>query len=99
MLNFLSKKPVEFCDGMSRRDFLRVGTLSAGAVGLSLANLHAATNNGSGDINCILLFLVGAPSHLDTWDLKPNAPDNIRGPFRPIQTNVPGMRICEHFPL
>lgn len=98
MLNFLSQKPVRFCDGMSRRDFLRVGTLSAGAVGLSLAQA-GATGGSRSDINCILLFLVGAPSHLDTWDLKPNAPDNVRGPFRPIQTNVTGVQICEHFPL
>src|SRR5262249_7567504 len=50
-------------------------------------------------ISCILLFLVGGPSQLDTWDLKPAAPDTIRGPFRPIQTNVPGVQIGEHFPL
>ena len=59
-------------------------------VGLSLADLTKLQAQGNGranDINCILLFLVGAPSHLDTWDLKPNAPDNIRGPFRPIQKN------------
>jgi hypothetical protein len=52
----------------------------------------------AGARNCIILFLVGGPSHLDTWDLKPDAPDTIRGPFRPIQTNVPGVAICEHFP-
>src|SRR5262245_25770673 len=99
MLNFLSKKPAQFCDGLTRRDFLRVGTLGAGAVALSMADLQAAPGGSRDDINCILLFLVGAPSHLDTWDLKPDAPDNIRGPFRPTQTNVPGMQICEHFPL
>src|SRR5262245_24419437 len=100
MLNFESNRGVQFCDGLTRRDFLRVGTLSAGAVGLTLADLaklDAASK--SGEINCILLFLVGGPSHLDTWDPKPDAPDNIRGPFRPIQTNVPGMQVCEHFPL
>jgi hypothetical protein len=87
---------------LTRRDFLHVGALSAGAVGLNLADLakiQAAEAGKSKDINCILLFLVGGPSHLDTWDLKPNAPDNVRGPFRPIKTNVPGMEICEHFPL
>jgi hypothetical protein len=86
---------------MTRRDFMRVGALSAGAVGLSLADLAKLQGQGAGrsrDINCILLFLVGAPSHLDTWDLKPGAPDNVRGPFRPIQTNVTGVQICEHFP-
>ncbi len=102
MLTLSGKKGVEFCDGLTRRDFLRVGGLSAGAVGLSLADLlqaEAAPGSKRGDINCILLFLVGAPSHLDTWDLKPGAPDTVRGPFKPARTNVPGIEICEHFPL
>jgi hypothetical protein len=101
MLSFEGKKAVEFCDGMSRRDFLRVGGLSAGAVGLSLADLGRLEGAAgkSKDINCILLFLIGAPSQLDTWDLKPGAPDTVRGPFKPIQTNVTGIQISEHFPL
>jgi hypothetical protein len=101
MLTLNSRRGVRFCDGLTRRDFLRVGGLAAGSVGLSLADLARLEAQGrrSQDINCIALFLVGAPSHLDTWDLKPQAPDNIRGPFRPIQTNVPGIQIGEHFPL
>src|SRR5262249_43634720 len=100
MLQFESTRGVQFCDGLTRRDFLRVGALSAGAVGLTLADaLRAGQAGKDGEVNCILLFLVGAPSHLDTWDLKPNAPDNIRGPFRPIKTNVSGIEIGEHFPL
>jgi hypothetical protein len=102
MLRFESNKGVEFCDGLTRRDFLRVGALSAGAVGLNLAELtklYAANAGKPNDLNCIVLFLVGGPSHLDTWDLKPAAPDNVRGPFRPTRTNVPGVDICEHFPL
>jgi hypothetical protein len=103
MLQFEGKKAIEFCDGLTRRDFLRVGALSAGAVGLSLADYYqlqrASAAKHSNDVNCIFLFLVGGPSHLDTFDLKPNARDNVRGPFRPIKTNVPGMEICEHFPL
>jgi uncharacterized protein (DUF1501 family) len=100
MLQFEGKKGVEFCDGLSRRDFLRAGALGAGAVGLSLADLTGVNATGRNkDINCILLFLVGGPSQLDTWDLKPDAPDNVRGPFLPIKTNVPGVEICEHFPL
>ncbi|MFO0967153.1 MAG: DUF1501 domain-containing protein, partial [Gemmataceae bacterium] len=101
MLSFESNKGARFCDGLTRRDFLRAGGLAAGAIGLSLADLNqlkAAGAARSSDINCIVLFLVGAPSHLDTWDLKPGAPDNVRGPFRPINTNVPGVQICEHFP-
>lgn len=103
MLSFETKKPVQFCDGLTRRDFLRVGALTAGSVGLSLADLTQLQQAGaaarSSDMNCIILFLVGGPSQLDTWDLKPNAPDNVRGPFRPIQTNVNGIQIGEHFPL
>ncbi|HEY7309789.1 MAG TPA: DUF1501 domain-containing protein [Gemmataceae bacterium] len=96
MLQFESEKGVKTCDGLTRRDFLRVGALAAGAVGLSLADLRAG--NAGKDVNCILLFLVGGPSQLDTWDLKPNAPDTIRGPFRPVATEVPGIHIGEHFP-
>jgi uncharacterized protein (DUF1501 family) len=101
MLQFEAKKGVEFCDGLTRRDFLRAGALSAGAIGLSLADLAGlqAAPGRSTDINCILLFLVGGPSQLDTWDLKPHAPSEVRGPFRPIRTNAPGVEICEHFPL
>src|SRR5262249_29873564 len=102
MLRLESNKGVELCSGLTRRDFLRVGALSAATVGLSLADLgelQEAGAAGASDINCIVLFLVGGPSHLDTWDLKPAAPDYIRGPFRPIRTNVPCIQIAEHFPL
>lgn len=96
MLQFESAKGVRTCDGLTRRDFLRVGALGAGAVSLSLADLQGGAPRK--DINCILLFLVGGPSQLDTWDPKPDAPESIRGPFRPIATKVPGIRIAEHFP-
>jgi uncharacterized protein (DUF1501 family) len=101
MLQFEGKKGVEFCDGLNRRDFLRVGSLSAGAVSLSLVDLlqQARGASPSKDINCILLFLVGGPSHLDTFDPKPNAPSTIRSPFKPIKTNVAGIQISEHLPL
>lgn len=83
----------------SRRDFLRAGFL--GVTGLTLADaLRAEANepNPSNDKAVLLLFVHGGPSHLETYDLKPNAPDEIRGPFRPIRTNVPGIDICEHLP-
>src|SRR6516164_738952 len=85
---------------LNRRDFLRAGAAGAGAAGLSLAGLpELCASSPAADRNCILLFLVGGPSHIDTFDPKPNAPENIRGPFRPICTNVPGIQICEHLPL
>jgi uncharacterized protein (DUF1501 family) len=87
------------CDGVTRRDFLRAGALGAGAVGLTLADLAGLRAGAGADVNCILLLLVGGPSQLDTWDLKPNAPSEVRGPFRPARTRVPGVEICEHFPL
>src|SRR6516225_11824688 len=102
MLTFLSKNGIPLCDGLTRRDFLRAGALAAGSVGLSLADvfrLQAAGGAPSQDINCILLLLVGGPSQLETWDPKPDAPANIRGPFRAIQTSIPGVAVSEHLPL
>jgi uncharacterized protein (DUF1501 family) len=98
MLQFENDTGVEFCDGLTRRDFLRAGALSAGAIGLTLAEMAQARPNPAHDLNCIILFLVGGPSHLDTFDLKPGAPVEVRGPFRPIQTRAGGVEICEHFP-
>lgn len=95
-----AKKPVHFCDGLTRRDFLHAGSLSA--LGLSLPGLKALEARGAVDrsreMNCIMLFLVGGPSQLDTWDMKPDAPSEIRGPFRPIETTVPGVQVSEIFP-
>src|SRR5206468_11113100 len=60
--------------------------------------LRAAGAAPDRDVNCIMLFLVGGPSHIDTWDPKPDAPPEVRGPFQAAQTNVTGMRIAETFP-
>jgi len=81
---------------LSRRDFLRVSGLSVGLGLTGLPHLSAAPKTSAKA--CIQLLLVGGPSQLDTWDLKPGAPAEIRGPFRPIRTNVPGIAVCEHFP-
>lgn len=100
MFRFDAKKPVHLCDGTTRRDFLHAGALSI--LGLTLPDYMALASQGAArkdkDINCIMLFLLGAPSQLDTWDMKPDAPAEIRGPFNPIKTNVPGMEISEIFP-
>src|SRR5689334_22699111 len=89
--------PHRFCDGISRRGFLQVGAFGAG---LSLAGmLRARAATGSASKAAIMIYLPGGPSHLDMYDLKPDAPKEYRGEFNPIATNVPGVRICEHFPL
>jgi hypothetical protein len=98
MLRLDAGRPVRFCDGLTRRDFLHAGALSA--LGLTLPGFLAAKQAGSreSDVNCIMLFLVGGPSHIDTWDPKPDAPAEVRGPFKPIATRATGMRISEIFP-
>jgi hypothetical protein len=89
-----------YCDGIRRRDFLRVGAL--GATGLSLAGYlrlaEAGQVSGGKASAAIFVNLGGGPSHIDTFDLKPDAPKEYRGEFNPIATSVPGIEICEHLP-
>ena len=86
------------CDGLSRRELLRVG--GAGLLGLSLPGLLQAAQGGRVRAkSMILFFLEGGPAHQDLWDMKPDAPEEIRGEFRPIDTTVPGLQFCEHLPL
>ncbi len=100
MFKLNAEKPVEFCDGLRRRDFLHAGSLAFLGLGLNeLFGLDAlGAVDRSKETNCIMLFLVGGPSQLDTWDPKPNAPPEIRGPYKAIPTNVPGIEISEIFP-
>ncbi len=87
------------CDGYSRRDFLKVGGMAAGGLSLGqLLGLEAQAGTGSSHKAVINIYLPGGPSHLDMFDLKPDAPSEIRGEFSPIGTNVPGIQICEMFP-
>jgi hypothetical protein len=89
---------------LGRRRLLQVGGL--GCLGLNLARLFEAEEAQAASPprapkpiqSCILLFYYGGPSHLDTWDLKPDAPREVRGLFRPMATRVPGLRVCEHLP-
>jgi hypothetical protein len=93
-----------FCDGVRRRDMLRLG--AAGLWGWNLswpqilaAQEQAAIGKGSTrDVSVIILFLQGGLSTIDTWDMKPEAPVEFRGEFKPISTNVPGIQLCEHLP-
>src|SRR4051812_9844152 len=83
----------------SRREFLRIGALGVG--GLTLPQLfrsEASAGIHSSKKSVILIYLVGGPPHQDMFDLKPDAPKEIAGPWRPIATNVTGIRICEAFP-
>src|SRR4051794_32493331 len=99
MLN-LGMSRGQTCGGSSRRAFLRVGTL--GALGLTLGDylaLRAAGGDSSPSARAVIvLWLWGGPSHLDTFDMKPDAPVEYRGPFDSIATTVPGLRICELLP-
>ncbi|MDA1276607.1 MAG: DUF1501 domain-containing protein [Verrucomicrobia bacterium] len=99
MLTILGGQSV-FCDGISRRNFLRIGALGLG--GLALPQLlEAESRSGikSSHKAVIMIFLPGGPSHQDMFDLKMDAPSEVRGEFRPISTSVPGIQICEHLPL
>lgn len=101
MLNLTASGKAHTCDGRTRRDFLQVGTL--GATGLSMAGYAAAkeagqVKQGHDENACIMIFNLGAPSQLDTFDMKPNAPKEVRGPFRPISTAA-DFQISEILPL
>jgi hypothetical protein len=92
-----SRQP--FCDGISRRNFLQVGAFGAGLTLAGMLRARAATGGSTSNKSAIMIYLPGGPSHLDMYDLKPDAPKEFRGEFKPIATNVPGVQICEHFPM
>lgn len=102
MLTVWGEEQRRLCDGISRRSFLKVGALAVG--GLTLADLlrlraQGESRGGASGKAIIMVYLNGGPSHIDLYDMKPNAPVEYRGEFRPIRTNVPGMDICELMPL
>lgn len=90
-----------FCDRMNRRDFIQVGALGLGGLTVAdLLRLRAESPAGSRSPRAVIMVcLAGGPSHMDMYDLKPDAPADFRGEFKPIKTNVPGFDISEHFPL
>src|SRR5436853_7893284 len=88
---------------LTRRQLLQAGGIGALAMGMpGMVAARVTPQQGlrgiAADKSCIFVLLCGGPSHLDTWDLKPGAPDDIRGPYRPIASTVPGMRISELHP-
>ncbi|HKI37941.1 MAG TPA: DUF1501 domain-containing protein [Gemmataceae bacterium] len=90
-----------FCDGLSRRGFLKIGAFGAGLTLAEMLRVRAMAAPGKGSPNkaAIMIYLPGGPSHMDMYDLKPEAPAEFRGEFKPIATNVSGIQICEHMPL
>jgi hypothetical protein len=89
-----------FCDGISRRNFLKIGALGLGGLSLpQLLQAEAASGIRRSHKAVIMIFLPGGPSHQDMFDLKTDAPSEIRGEFKSIRTKVPGLEICEHLPL
>src|SRR5579871_3537713 len=88
-----------FCDGVSRRSFLQIGGLAVGGLCLpELLRAEQRAGTGSSKKSVIMVYLSGGISHQDTFDLKPDAPKEVRGEFNPIDTNVPGIQICELLP-
>lgn len=95
----LSYPPIPCRGAMPRRAFVRAGLVGVGSLGLSdLLRLQAAADSVRSNKSLLVLWLWGGPSHMETFDLKPDAPVEYRGEFRPIPTNVPGVEISEHLP-
>src|SRR5258706_13624020 len=88
-----------YCDGLSRRNFIKIGALGMGGLALpQLLKAEAASGLGRSHKAVIMIDVPGGPPHQDMFDLKLDAPSEIRGEFKPISTNVPGIQICEHLP-
>jgi len=101
MLSLFANAPPtrRFCDGVSRRNFIQIGALGLGGLALpQLLQAEAASGIRRSHKAVIMIYLPGGPPHQDTFDLKLDAPPEIRGEFRPIPTNVAGLQICEHLP-
>ncbi len=99
MLTIESGQESRFCDGFTRRNFLKVGALGMGGLGLpGLLEAQALSGVGSSQKAVIMVYLQGGPPQMDTFDMKEDAPSEIRGEFVSIPTKLPGVRICEHLP-
>ena len=96
----INDRNVKLCDGASRRELMRVGGLSLfGTMSLPQLLRAAETDRRVGPAKSIIMFnLLGGPSHMDMFDMKPDAPAELRGEFKPISTSLPGLQICEHMP-
>ena len=96
-----------YCDGISRRNFLKIGAFGTGLTlaemlrgkALAASPTVAQSAQSTSNKSAIMIYLPGGPSHMDMYDLKPEAPAEFRGEFKPIATNVPGVQISEYFPM
>jgi len=96
---FGSRHHSGYCDSIARRDFLTIGGMALGGLALpQILRAESTQRTGRSHKAIINVYLPGGPPHIDMWDLKPDAPSEIRGEYSPIKTNVPGMEICELFP-
>src|SRR5947199_9424851 len=99
MLTIYGNQKARFCDGLSRRNFLKIGGLAMGGLALpQILQAEAQMGIRRSHKAVIMIFLPGGPSHQDMFDLKMDAPSEIRGEFKTISTKVPGIQICEHMP-
>jgi Protein of unknown function (DUF1501) len=99
MLTIAGRAHAGYCDGVTRRDFLKIGGLALGGLSLpQLLTAEAQAGISRSHKAVIMVFLAGGPPHMDMFDMKPDAPSGIRGEYKPIETNVPGLEICEYMP-
>jgi len=99
MLNIFGKSTGKFCDQVSRRSFIKIGSLGLAGLGLpQILSAESKTGKSNSHKSIIMIYLPGGPPHQDMYDIKTDAPVGIRGEFKPINTNVSGIRICEHLP-
>ena len=99
MLTITGRRGRAFCDGVSRRDFLKIGGLAMGGLSMpEILKAEAMSRVGKSAKSIIMIYMAGAPPHQDLFDLKMDAPLEYRGPYKPISTNVPGIQISEHMP-
>src|SRR3954470_22494146 len=102
MLTLFAKRASSrrYCDGVSRRNFIKIGALGMGGLALpQLLEAEAQSGIRKSHKAIIMIYLPGGPPHQDMFDLKLDAPSEIRGEFRPISSSVPGIQICEYLPL
>ncbi len=99
MFSISGKSSDRFCDGHSRRQFLKAGSIGLGGLALpDLLPAEAMSASGGSNKSVIMIYMPGGPPHQDLYDLKMDAPSEIRGEFRPISTSVAGIQFCEHLP-